>query len=127
MEALAQHEIDVQNKDLQDLRPETKLAQAEVLGERPVHQRTLELQTYSFGFRALTLCEPFSALLPVQLGDDAVSRWFSMFHGSKASDRSPDALADARRPGRAGNRTSPPAVRVHRPVGHRARKPGSAR
>ena len=44
MEALAQHEIDVQNKDLQDLRPETKLAQAEVLGERPVHQRTLELQ-----------------------------------------------------------------------------------
>ena len=35
MEALAQYEIDVQNKDLQDLRPETKLAQAKALALVP--------------------------------------------------------------------------------------------
>ncbi|MFA9475231.1 MAG: hypothetical protein ACERJ2_11795 [Filomicrobium sp.] len=35
MEALARYEIDVQNKDLQDLRPETKLAQAKALALVP--------------------------------------------------------------------------------------------
>mgnify|MGYP001817116000 FL=1 len=35
LEALARYELDVQNKDLQDLRPETKLAQAKALALVP--------------------------------------------------------------------------------------------
>ena len=35
MDALAQHELDLQNKDLQDFRPETKLAQAKALALMP--------------------------------------------------------------------------------------------